>query len=129
MSYLLDSNIIIYLKVAEYRETLENFLEGQSIYASQVSIAEVLGFTEITEDDSTFFNSFFDRTQLLTVDRTFIQEATRLRQYRKLSLGDAIVAATASIHQLTLVTANTKDFKKLQDAIDPSLDLINPLEV
>ena len=129
MSYLLDSNIIIYLKVAEYRETLENFLEGQSIYASQVSIAEVLGFTEITEDDSTFFNSFFDRTQLLTVDRTVIQEATRLRQYRKLSLGDAIVAATASIHQLTLVTANTKDFKKLQDAIDPSLDLINPLEV
>jgi len=34
------------------------------------------------------------------------------RKHKKLKLGDAIIAATASIHNLTLVSRNTKDFKK-----------------
>ena len=39
-----------------------------------------------------------------------------------MSLGDAIIAATAKKHRLSIVTANTKDFKHIEN-----LEIINPL--
>lgn len=44
------------------------------------------------------------------------------RQY-KIKLPDAIIAATALVHNLILVTRNTSDFKNI-----PELQLINPWE-
>lgn len=129
MNLLLDSNTIIYLESPRYHNQIKEFMRDESCYASSISIVEVLGYGGLSPHQTSFFETFFQEVYLHPVDYATIQEATRLRQHRKLSLGDAIVAATASIHQLTLVTANTKDFKKLQDAIYPSLDLINPLEV
>ena len=40
-----------------------------------------------------------------------------------MSIGDAIIAATARRHDLPLMSANTKDFKHINQ-----LELINPLE-
>jgi predicted nucleic acid-binding protein len=50
--------------------------------------------------------------------------AIALRQARKMSLGDAIIAATALVHQLALVTRNVTDFDHiagltLQDPLGP----------
>ena len=103
---------------------MEDFLDRPTVYTSQISLPEVVGFTKITEEEVVFFNAFFAHTQMLMVDRATLEEAARLRQIKKLSLGNAIIAATAIVHGLTLVTANTKDFKKF-----PELTLINPLEV
>ncbi len=36
------------------------------------------------------------------------------RKHKKLKLGDAIIAATAIIHNLTLITHNTKDLQILK---------------
>ncbi|MCA9349486.1 hypothetical protein KC853_00385 [Candidatus Saccharibacteria bacterium] len=47
----------------------------------------------------------------------------RLRQRYNLSLGDAIIAATALTYQLQLWTANIKDFQSVE-----GLNLYNPLE-
>ncbi|MGB3589415.1 MAG: type II toxin-antitoxin system VapC family toxin [Tunicatimonas sp.] len=129
MNLLLNSNTIIYLESPRYHDQIKERMRDESCSASAISVAEVLGYSDLLPRQKSFFETFFKEIYLHPVDYPTIQEATRLRQYRKLSLGDAIVAATASIHQRTLVTANIKDFKKLQDAIDPSLDLINPLEV
>lgn len=48
--------------------------------------------------------------------------ATTLRQRRKMSLGDAIIAATAIEKNLALVTHNVKDFRWIA-----GLHLIDPL--
>jgi len=45
-----------------------------------------------------------------------------MRQQRKMSVGDSIIAATAILHKLTLVTANTDDFQWI-----PDIQLLNPL--
>lgn len=124
MNLLLDSNTIIYLESPQYHDQIKELMRDQSCTASAISVVEVLGYGDLLPHQKSFFEPFFKKIYLHPVDDATIQEATRLRQYRKLSLGDAIIAATASIHKLTLVTANTKDFKKL-----PNLDLINPLEV
>ena len=46
-----------------------------------------------------------------------------LRQQRKMSLGDALIAGTALLHGLTLVTRNAEDFHWIQ-----GLSLLNPFE-
>ncbi len=46
-----------------------------------------------------------------------------LRLRRRMTLDDALVAATALVHNLTLVTRNTKDFAWIS-----KLQLLNPFE-
>lgn len=55
------------------------------------------------------------------MNRIFDQ-AVYFRQQRKMSLGDSLIAATALIHQITLVTHNTQDFAWIDN-----LSLIDPL--
>ena len=57
----------------------------------------------------------------LGLDAEIAERAIALRQQRKMGLGDAIIAATALVHGLTLVTRNMDDFKHVS-----GLDLINP---
>ena len=47
---------------------------------------------------------------VLPIDDRVIRQAIALRQTRKMSLGDALIAATALVHKLPLVTRNTRDF-------------------
>ncbi len=41
-----------------------------------------------------------------------------------IKLPDAIIAATALVHGLTLITRNTKDFNRIEQ-----LDVVNPIEL
>jgi len=47
----------------------------------------------------------------LVVDRRIADKAGELRR-RGLRLPDALIAATALVHQLTVLTRNTADFRK-----------------
>ena len=42
---------------------------------------------------------------MFPISDEIIQKASALRQQKKISLGDALIAATALIHGLTLVTS------------------------
>jgi toxin FitB len=50
-------------------------------------------------------------------------EAVRLRQQKKMSLGDSLVAATALLHRLPLTTRNKTDFTWI-----PGLQVFNPFD-
>jgi predicted nucleic acid-binding protein len=119
---LLDSNIIIYA-VLSGDDFLTAFIRDNSPYVSDISRVEVLGFQNITYKEIEFYNSFFEATTLLAVSEEIILEAIRLRQKRKIALADSLIAATAIINDMTLVTRNTRDFKWID-----SLKLIDPLE-
>jgi len=41
-------------------------------------------------------------------------KAIELRQKRAISLGDSVIAATALVHDLTLLTENTKDYARIK---------------
>ncbi|MFH1115876.1 MAG: twitching motility protein PilT [Pseudomonadota bacterium] len=52
-----------------------------------------------------------------------LEQAVKLRQISKMTLGDSLVAGTALSHNLTLVTRNTKDFAWI-----PGMALLDPFQ-
>ena len=59
---------------------------------------------------------------IIHISQTIIEEAVTLIRQRKMSLGDSIIAATTIVHNLTLITANVKDFQWVQE-----ITIVNPL--
>jgi hypothetical protein len=119
---LLDSNIIIYAHKPDY-QPLRDFLKNKEQSASIISYLETLGYHKITDTEKKYLQQFFSLIILLPISETVIQKATLLRQQRKMTLGDSLIAATALIYNKTLITRNDKDF----DWID-GLKLINPFD-
>ena len=60
---------------------------------------------------------------MIKISDGILQTAVRLRQQKKMSLGDSLIAATALEHQLTLLTRNESDFDHIA-----GLKTINPFE-
>ncbi|MDX2001737.1 MAG: type II toxin-antitoxin system VapC family toxin [Chitinophagales bacterium] len=124
--YLIDSNIIIdYAANKLPGKTLE-FVEQLFLNDFLISVVvkiEVLGFNEAEEKQATL-EAFLNTATSFPLDDAIAVTAIQLRKARKLKLGDAIIAATALTHNLTLLTRNINDFKPIA-----SLDLLNPWDL
>jgi hypothetical protein len=121
LSVLIDSNIIIYAAIPE-RHELRCFVAEHAPAVSVVSFVEVLGYHRLRDQDRRYFEDFFIAAPVLHISTEILDQATRLRQERNVGLGDALIAATALVYGLRLLTANTADFEWISD-----LDLINPV--
>jgi toxin FitB len=120
---LIDSNIIIYAAKPEHN-VLRQFIAEHAPAVSAVSYVEVLGYHQLTEQERQYFEVFFAVAPILALSQAVLDQAVKLRQLKKMTLGDALVASTALVHNLTLVTRNTQDFDWITD-----LSVINPFEV
>ena len=119
---LLDSNIIIYAAQIE-NIFLRDFIAENSPYVSAISYLEVLGYHQLMDEDKTYFQEFFTASQILPISQSVINQAVKLKQLRKMSLGDAIIAGTALVYYLNFVTRNIDDFCWITD-----LKLLNPFD-
>ncbi|MGB3509413.1 MAG: type II toxin-antitoxin system VapC family toxin [Microcoleaceae cyanobacterium] len=120
---LLDSNIIIYAAQPE-NTALRQFIAEHSPAVSALSYVEVLGYHQLTEQERLYFEDFFRVSLVLPISQAVLDQAIALRQIRRMTLGDAIIAGTALVHNLTLVTRNVEDFQWINQ-----LQLINPFEL
>jgi predicted nucleic acid-binding protein len=108
---------------------LRQFIARQtSLAVWAVSYVEVLGFHQIKDEERLALESLFSSSTNLLVDQPVfnqpvLNEAVKLRQQRRMSLGDVLVAATCLVHDLTLVTRNVDDFCWI-----PNLRLLNPFD-
>ena len=120
---LCDSNILIY--AADPDDTLcVPFAEREDASIAGVSRIEVLGFPgfgNLSEERRARLQEIVASMVELELNERVIQQAIVLRQLRKMSLADAVIAATALAHELPLVTRNVDDFKHIA-----GLKLINP---
>lgn len=120
---LIDSNIIIYASKPEY-SSLRRFIAENAPVVSAVSYVEVLGFHRLLEEEKTLLEAFFAAATILPITQAVLDQAVLLRQRRRTSLGDALVAGTALVHNHTLVTHNVNDFSWIIEltVVDPLVD-------
>jgi predicted nucleic acid-binding protein len=125
--YLIDSNVIIDYTAARLPLQGSNFVEQIFNTDFLISVAvkiEVLGFDDLPGKINAMEN-FVNTAAILPLDEPVTAQAIQLRRtYRKLKLGDAIIAATALVYRLTLVTHNKNDFKNISGLI-----IIDPYEL
>ena len=118
---LLDSNIIIYA-VQNHNPELLALARSPESSTSIVSYVEVLGYPSLSEESKQAFERIFATIRIFPLNLAIADRAIALRQIRRMGLGDAIIAATALEHDLTLLTRNTRDFRQITN-----LRLINPI--
>ena len=134
MSYLIDTNIISEIRkgrrcdvnVARWYEAIED----ASLYLSVMVIGEIRkGIEKLRPKNVTQANmiedwleevakAFGDR--ILPIDGTVANEWGRLTAIRPLPVIDGLLAATAKVHGMTLVTRNIADIANL------GVHVINP---
>ncbi|MEH2280247.1 MAG: type II toxin-antitoxin system VapC family toxin [Nostoc sp.] len=107
---LLDSNIIIYSAQPE-NAPLRELIAEYAPAVSALSYLEVLGYHLLKEEQRQYFEEFFQVVQVLPISEDVLNQAVILRQQKRMTLGDAIIAGTALVYGLTLITRNTDDFR------------------
>ncbi len=125
--FLIDTNILIYYadgKIPALHNTRVVQILQDSFLISTISRIEFLGWNKLAGDDLIKAVAFLASAKVFYVDNAIESKATELKRGYKMATPDAIVAATALLNQLTLVTRNTKDFDRIEN-----LQLYNPFEV
>lgn len=113
---ILDSNIIIYASAPDYTELLLYLKENESdLRVSAVSKLEVLGYQKLQADEKEFLENFFITIPILSISESVIERAIFLKQQRKMSIGDSIIAATGLLNNLPIFTDNEDDFKDIEN--------------
>jgi predicted nucleic acid-binding protein len=121
--YLIDTNIII--DFSENRLPLNAKLFVAEVIDNEPNISiinkiELLGFSAVTPE----IIEFTDSTNIINLTDDVANKTIDLRKKHKIKLPDAIIAATALVYNLTLISRNSKDF----DGIE-GLDFINPYDL
>lgn len=120
---VLDTNILIYAAGPDGPK-LHRWLSDPNATMSVVSRIETLGFHKITPEETRLLNTMLATLPELALSEPVVSRAIALRQQRRMSLADAVIAATALVHGLTLITRNAQDFKHVT-----GLHLIDPFAI
>ncbi len=114
-----DTNIVIYIA----NGTLgEDVVGEEPIICPSIVHIESLGYPTIRSIEEQRVRELLSTLTTMPLSDSVIVLAIKLRQAKKMSLGDAIVAATAIENNSQLWTANTKDFSHIDGLI-----VFNPL--
>jgi predicted nucleic acid-binding protein len=114
-----DTNTVIY--IANEIISGDGFGDELILYPSIVKI-ESLGYTNIRSVEEQRIRELLATLTEVPLTSSVIELAITLRQNKKMSLGDSIVAATALENDMQLWTANIEDFQHID-----GLKLVNPL--
>jgi predicted nucleic acid-binding protein len=123
--YFLDSNVIIgYLagKIPSSGMEIVSKIISNRPNISVISQIEVLRFNDTPENEAVL-GEFINMSKVYPLSNNVVERTIKLCKQVKIKLPDAIIAATALIEGLTLVTRNINDFNKIPDLI-----LLNPVK-
>lgn len=125
--YILDANAVIdYIgdRLPQASALAMDELLNDELNTSIVVKIEVLGFNG-DPSEMQKLKEFIGLANIFYVDDVIADKTIDLRKaHRKLKLGDALIAATALVNDLILISRNTKDFDSIL-----GLDCVNPHEL
>jgi predicted nucleic acid-binding protein len=132
--YLLDTNVVSELRKARPDRHVKRWADGvaaSSLYLSAITVLELeTGVLQVERRDArqgaALRHWVDDRVlpafsgRVLAIDTLVALRCARLHVPDRMAHGDALIAATALVHGLIVVTRNTADFKPA------AVELINP---
>ena len=121
--YLLDTNTVIDFSAKRLSDKAHQRIAQIIDDFPQISIInkiELLGFSNVPTEIISFAENAF----IIALDDNIATETINLRKKYKIKPPDAIIAATAIVSNLTLVTSNVDDFKNIH-----GLAILNPLSI
>jgi len=119
--YLLDSNILIGFLNGSQKEInwiMAEKQNGSFLGYSIISKIETLSLYNLSEDKIQEIEKFFNIFNQAYLSDEVVSLSARLRRNLKLSIGDAIVAATAISKRATLVTNDKALIKKVKNLVN-----------
>lgn len=127
LKYLWDTNIAIYYLQQQFPAKAEHFIdttlqEGVP-YISAITEIELLSWKTTVEKDMDIIRQFIADSKVIELDNAIKWKTAELRKAYHIKLPDAIIAATAMMNELTLITRNKGDFQRIQN-----INIINPFE-
>ncbi len=123
--YLLDTNVVSELRRPRPHRTVVAWLNSVAdfdLHISAVTIGEIQAGIEVTRDQDAAKAAELEAwlTQVADLFNTLDMDARAFRTCAKLMhrksdhlFEDAMIAATAAVHNLTVVTRNVRDFEQL----------------
>lgn len=132
--YLLDTNVVSELRKRKPHGAVVawmNSIRPEQIYLSAVTIGELQAGAELTRKNDPAKAAEIENWLMVTEGAFSVipMDAACFREWARLKTGkppelieDAMIAATARVHGLQLVSRNEKDFRGFQ------VDVFNPFE-
>jgi predicted nucleic acid-binding protein len=123
--YLLDTDVVSELRRARPHGAVVAWLESareEDLHLSAVTIGEIQAGVEITREQDqakaaeieAWLEQVAETYNILSMDaRTFRSWARLVHRKPDRLVEDAMIAATATVHGLTVVTRNVRDFDRL----------------
>lgn len=116
--YTLDTNILIYYlkddpKVIEFLR--EKILAPSRFFISTITEAELFGYPQITQEEISEIDKVLETLSIISIDSQIARLAGFFKRKYKLSLPDAIIAATTYLTNSLLLTRNIRHFEKVKE--------------
>lgn len=116
MAYTLDTNAILYyLKDDSNAVSLlrEIFSHEAPLYVSAITELELFAYSSLSAQEESLIEYILTTISIIPLDSHIARLASVLRRQYRLKVPDSVIAATAMHTGSTLITRNTRDFKKV----------------
>lgn len=123
-TYLIDTNSIIDYLDNKLSIKANELIDSITSKISVISRMELLGWPGASIDQTKVLEVFISNSEVFALDEPVIIKTIEIRKTSKTKLPDAIIAATAIVNKLVLITRNTRDFSEIE-----GLNILNPFEI
>lgn len=125
IKHLWDTNISIYYLQQQFpinaEKFMDNLVKDELPAISAITEIELLCWKAAASKDLEVLQNFINDSFIIELEQAIKIKTAEIRKTHRLKLPDAIIAATAFIYDLTLLSRNLSDFKNIE-----GLKIINP---
>ena len=116
---LLDTNVLIYnlqgALSADVKASVRQAMDAKQAFISVITRIEVLGWKGYNDTTLQQMGQLLSKLAEIPLTEAVVQDTIRIRKQFGLKLPDAVIAASATVQRIALLTGNVDDFKRVAD--------------